>query len=434
MGMEKRMCQNTTEPESPRLPAVPSDAKVYKLQYPEGKEMARIVAALVRRQVMVVRIRVLALLVPLVGLASILLDFGRAYMIPAGVGLAVGLAILELAWHGMVKRQVRRQVPILSGKETTLTISDSGLVLENDRASVYYAWHLLSKPHWDRKLGFLNIVAPTGGRGIPLHGLDDARREEVFSEIQARVGKQGGTVPPPLDATHAHPLKFTYAQRREAYDILATRISRPWLAILGLLAMPVLSWWLCKDLGYFVWSGGEMERGQLFLFIFLVYLVYRLGSTLLHPGGKLLRALSTGKALQMRPTAYLFDEEQRLVLVLAGENYWVTGGFEDIEAVARGKSCRLLVSRGADSGIALPLDAELPPGLPAEKPARRRSRLAIPAILLSILACIGALVLANFDSRGTAVDREYPCPAEVMYDEVAAPILYPEFWRPAIGK
>ena len=177
-----------------------------------------------------------------------------------------------------------------------------------------------------------------------------------------------------------------------------------------------------------------MESGQLFLFIFLVYLVYRLGSTLLHPGGKLLRALSTGKALQMRPTAYLFDEEQRRVLVLAGENYWATGGFEDIEAVARGKSCRLLVSRGADGGITLPLDAELPPGLPAEKPARRRSRLAIPAILLSILACIAALFLANFDSRGTAVDREYPCPAEVRYDEVAAPILYPEYWRPAIGK
>ena len=178
-----------------------------------------------------------------------------------------------------------------------------------------------------------------------------------------------------------------------------------------------------------------MERGQLFLFIFLVYLVYRLGSTLLHPGGKLLRALSTGKALQMRPTAYLFDEEQRLVLVLAGENYWVTWGFEDIEAVARGKSCRLLVSRGADSGIALPLDAELPPGLPAEMPARRRSRLAIPAILLSILACIVTLVLANFDSRDAAIRKAYPHhPAEVMYDEVAAPILYPEFWRPATGR
>ena len=136
----------------------------------------------------------------------------------------------------------------------------------------------------------------------------------------------------------------------------------------------------------------------------------------------------------MRTTAYLFDTEKRRVLALAGENGWTTWNFELIEAVARGKSCRLLLIRSADGGISLPLDAELPPGLPAEVPARRRSRLAIPAILLSITACIAALVLANFASLRAAADKTYSPSAEAIYDEVAAPILYPELWHPARGR
>lgn len=435
MGVEKRMCRNTTEPEAPRPPAIPNEAKVYSLQYPVGEEMERIVAAVAKRQVMVARVRVLALYVALAGILVAVNGYSGKMLAGAAVGLAVGWTMLEILCHRGVKRQVKRQVPVIAGNKTTLTIADGGLVLENGRGAVCCAWHLLSKPQMDRKLGILNIATTVRLLGFPLHGLDEAQREKVFREIQARAGKRGGTVPPPpADASRAHPVTLTHDQRREAYDIMAMRIHKPWLALVFLLLMPVPCWCLCEDLWHFVWSGGEQERGQLFLFILLVYLVYTLAASLLHPGRKLMRAFSSGKALQMRTTAYLFDTEGRRVLALAGENGWTTWNFELIEAVARGKSCLMLLMRGADGGIGLPLDAELPPGLPAEVPARRRSRLAIPAIILSILACIAALALSNFASLRAAADKTYSPSAEAIYDEVAAPILYPEFWRPATGR
>ena len=183
---------------TPRPAATPNDTRLYSLQYPVGEEMERIVAAVVKRQVMVARVRALAFLAVLSGILVAVNGYSGKMLAGAAVGLAVGWTMLEILWNRGVKRQVKRQVPVIAGNKTTLTIADGGLVLENGSGAVCCAWHLLSKPQMDRKLGMLNIATPVRLLGFPLHGLDDAQREEAPAGVFLREG--------PADAHHRLPL------------------------------------------------------------------------------------------------------------------------------------------------------------------------------------------------------------------------------------
>lgn len=102
-----------------------------------------------------------------------------------------------------------------------------------------------------------------------------------------------------------------------------------------------------------------------------------------------MRAASTPAAARVRCRSYLIDTEGQRLQAAGGEGSWAVTGLDRVEAVCRGKSCRVLFMNGQASGLTLPLDAELPPALPAELPAPRRSRLFIPALVVAavLLPC-----------------------------------------------
>lgn len=387
--------------------------------------MERLLAATWRRAAAAWRVRSLAAVVLVGVLACMALDLKGVELAFAAGGLAVGYGLVELAWRTAAKRQIERQASVFAGYESILTVTDEGLLVESPRtrSASYHAWQLLARPQLDSKGGTISICicGPDMVLAFPLHGLDDGQRRELLQELQARAGKQGGPMPPPLDASRAHPLDITPAQRAEAYDMMAAR-NPSWIRLLSAVLLPCLGWQAGDMLGCQILADST-DSGLLGVLGITVVIMALLAANLLHPGRHMLRAASTAKARRTHCKAYLFDTEERRMLALGREDSWAVCSLDQIECMGRGKTCRLVFTRGQALGLTLPLDAELPPGLPAEQPLPRRSRLAWPAILLAAVLCAVAACLAQ--GEGCDCGEYGDEAAEEMYDEVAAPICDP---------
>lgn len=365
------------------------------------------------------RLILAAVLVLTVYVLHRLLDFSTTTLWVAIGVCAVVFAAVEITWRALARRNAKRQVPVFGGRETVVTVSDAGVLLETPatHSSAYYPWPLVSKPQLYRKDTMLGFFTPTRLLAVALHGLEAEQRTQLLREMQEHAGKEGGTpLPPPLDTARAHALDITAGQRAEACDITLTRICPVWVTLFRCAVLALFGWRGGQLAAEIVQADFQVESSHFILIGILAVCAWIVFSYLLHPGQRLMRAASTPKAARVRCRSYLFDTEGQRLLAAGGEGSWAVGGLDQVEAVCRGKSCRVLFMKGQDSGLTLPLDAELPPSLPAECPAPRRSRLFIPALLLAAALFAAACASASHDEEDAISPEE-------MYGEVVSPIM-----------
>lgn len=393
----------------------------YRTRYPEGEELERMMVDAGLGQLHRQRLILAAVMVLTVSVLNSLLDFNTTTLWVAIGFSAVVLVGVEMAWRAQLRRNAKRQVPVFGGRETVVTVSDAGLLLETPatHSSMYYPWPLVSKPQLYRKDTVLGFFTPTQLYAIALHGLDAGQRAELLREVQEHAGKAGGEpIPPPMDTARAHTLDITAGQRAEACDITATRICPVWLTLIRCAVLALLAWSAGQQAAELVQADCQVASSGFILIGILAFCAWIVFSYLLHPGRQLLRAASTPAAARVRCRSYLFDTEGQRLQAAGGEGSWAVTGLDRVEAVCRGKSCRVLFMNGQASGLTLPLDAELPPALPAELPAPRRSRLFIPALVVAaVLFAVSFLYTCE-----SAPEEEEPCPEEV-YEEILAPIM-----------
>lgn len=359
------------------------------------------------------RLILVAMLVLCLVIFREVLDFPTEMLwVSAGLCMAVFVG-WELFWRASLRRHAQRQIPVFSGQETLVTVEDGGLLMETPatHSSLYYAWPLVSRPQLYRRDTMLSFQTPTQMLVFSLHGMEAEQRAELLRELQERAGKEGGTpIPPPLDTTAAHPLKLTPAQLSEAADMMAVRSTSLWIVLIR-----------CAVLAFFGWLVGQLmgvpDSQSWTLWAISVFCLWIPFIYLLHPGRLLLRASSTAKAKRVRCHSYLFDTEGQRLLGL-GESSWAVTGLDQVETVGRGKTCRVLFRHGQTTGLTLPLDAELPSTLPAEQPLPRRSRLFIPALVLTAV-----LFAVSFHLSCNATPEEEKPGPEEMYEEFVAPIM-----------
>ena len=392
---------------------------VYRTRYPEGEELERMLVEAGQGQLRRARLILVGIFVLGLVIFREVLDFPKEMLwVTAGI-FTVVLVAVELMWRSALRRHARLQVPVFGGRETLVTVEDGGLMLETPatRSSVYYPWPLVSRAQLYRRDTMLGFQTPTRMLVLAMHGLEAEQRTELLRELQQRAGKEGGALlPPPLDAAAAHPLELTRAQRSEAADMTAVRSTSLWVVLIRCAVLAFFGWYAGN-----VFSYGElgMDSAMCVQLVVLAFGLWIPFIYLLHPGRVLLRAGSTPKAQRSRCRSYLFDTEGQRLLALRGEGSWAVTGLDQVETVGRGKTCRVLFTRGQASGITLPPDAELPSTLPAEQPLPRRSRLFIPALVLAA-ALFAAAYLPSITEA--APEEEEPTPEE-MYGEVAAPIM-----------